>query len=159
MVYTGHTAVNRLVAAHNSDLLSPNLRSRAIFVAISIVKSETRDVELYAQLLSSITVPVDAQAYDGVSGITTEQDGTSDGAWVEETEEAVQKEETKLHAEMRNYSTNLIKESIRVSEYLVLIIAIRSCFLNHNANTAYPSHASRASKTLRSVGCRHSLLH
>jgi hypothetical protein len=47
----------------------------------------------------------------------SQQDGTlaGDTAWVDETELKNSKERNKLEAELRTYTSNMIKESIRVS--------------------------------------------
>lgn len=53
-----------------------------------------------------------------------QQDGTltGDSAWVEETELKNAKERNKLEAELKTYTSNMIKESIRVRPTVIISI-------------------------------------
>jgi len=64
----------------------------------------------------SSTGPLGEIEYDGEFGdLKREISGKLDDDWLSLTSQRVKKEADKLEAEMRNYSVNLIKESIRVS--------------------------------------------
>lgn len=58
----------------------------------------------------------------GVSaGTSLEAKGERDDDWFQTTADKARREDEKLEAEMRNYSINLIKESIRVSNRWFLL--------------------------------------
>ncbi|KAJ9119602.1 hypothetical protein QFC22_003311 [Naganishia vaughanmartiniae] len=137
--YTGRTAILRLLEVAKSAT-TKQLRRRAFLLAIGIIKSETLDFELYDNVLAHMTsletsdagevamdegVQVDTPAndladevmeVDGMGGSVEtrlEAKGQRDDDWYQKTAEKARREHEKLEAEMRNYSINLIKESIR----------------------------------------------
>jgi hypothetical protein len=139
-MFSGRTAILRLLEVAK---LAPTkqLQRHALLLAISIIKSETLDFELYDTVLAHLTtlaavgdvvtdegIQVEAPANDlsdevmdvdgmGVSVETgLEAQGQRDDDWFQRTAEKARREDEKLEAEMRNYSINLIKESIRVSD-------------------------------------------
>lgn len=89
----------------------PQLAGPALKLSARIYRESTRDTSGY---ISTI------HAYHNLD--ISQQDGTlsGDSAWVEEMELRNAKEKNKLEAELRTYSSNMIKESIRVSLSLIL---------------------------------------
>ncbi|KAJ9094456.1 hypothetical protein QFC21_005995 [Naganishia friedmannii] len=137
--YTGRTAILRLLEVAKAAPTN-QLRRHAFLLAISIIKSETLDFELYDTVLAHLTslgtsaagemaidegIQVETTTCDvadegmevdgmGVSIETgLEAKGQRDDDWFQKTAEKARREDEKLEAEMRNYSINLIKESIR----------------------------------------------
>ncbi|KAJ9104246.1 hypothetical protein QFC19_004063 [Naganishia cerealis] len=134
--YTGRTAILRLLEVAKGR----QWRRHALLQAISIIKSDTLDYDLYdivfAQLASvgnstgtqvevdeGVQVdpapndPTDEGMEVDTTGISVETSleakGERDDEWYQMTVEKARREGEKLEAEMRNYSINLIKESIR----------------------------------------------
>ncbi|KAJ9127550.1 hypothetical protein QFC24_000959 [Naganishia onofrii] len=160
--YTGRTAILRLLEVAK---LAPTkqLQRHALLLAISIIKSETLDFELYDTVLAHLTtlgtsavgdvmtdegIQVEAPANDlsdevmdvdgmGVSVETgLEAQGQRDDDWFQRTAEKARREDEKLEAEMRNYSINLIKESIRQT-LLAMARHQRKCGDNQAALKTY----------------------
>lgn len=131
-ITTGRTAVTRLLAVAKYAPVK-GVRLRALLLAIRLVKTVTLDYELYTNLLEDLghyrssssetagkvgplPMTLDGiEVAEGLSDLGAEINGRSDEAWLSSTAQKVKKQDDKLEAEMRNYSVNLIKESIRVS--------------------------------------------
>lgn len=127
----GRTAITRLLAVSKYDSVAGS-RLRSLLLAIRQVKAVTLDYELYGTLLEELrpyrtqnvgepetgTLPRtlnDIDVLEGMADLEAEAAGRIDEAWLATTAQQVKKQDDKLEAEMRNYSVNLIKESIRVS--------------------------------------------
>lgn len=125
----GRTAITRLIHVSKCGS-SDSIRLKALLIAIRRVKADTLDYELYGNLVDELTSYRRSQhssselSSDGLGGfefegefddIRREISGKLDDDWLSLTSQRVKKEADKLEAEMRNYSVNLIKESIRVS--------------------------------------------
>jgi hypothetical protein len=133
----GRTAITRLI--HVSKYGSSNdIRLKALLIAIRRVKADTLDYELYGNLVDELTSWRKSQQgtsetspeslggfeFDGeFDDLRREISGKLDDDWLSLTSQRVKKEADKLEAEMRNYSVNLIKESIRVR----CVRPIKSC--------------------------------
>ena len=73
-----------------------------------------RDTGLYIQLAQVYDQAVMAAGPEG--GLVPRQElAPHDQRWVDETNRRNQEERTKLELELKNYQSNLIRESIRVS--------------------------------------------
>ncbi|KAG7528471.1 hypothetical protein FFLO_06125 [Filobasidium floriforme] len=131
--YTGRTAITRLLAVSKYDSVAGS-RLRALLLAIRQVKAVTLDYELYGTLLEELrpyrtqnvgeaetgTLPRtlnDIDVLEGMADLEAEVAGRIDEAWLATTAQQVKKQDDKLEAEMRNYSVNLIKESIRLTHH------------------------------------------
>ncbi|KAJ7845916.1 G protein pathway suppressor 1 [Mycena leptocephala] len=105
--YTGRTAVDRLVHIIST---CPSLAPEAFQLAVQHIH-QSRDPSLYQQVMS---------AYDQVSGVSetplpSALDLASlDTRWADETMAKNQAERSKLEVELKTYSNNMIKESIRM---------------------------------------------
>jgi len=128
----GRTAITRLlvIAKHAQHR---GARLRALLLAIQRVKTATLDFELYGNLMEDLNsyrqghggLAEDSGSFpqvldginvmEGLSDLEVESSGRIDEEWLSSTTQQVKKLDDKLEAEMRNYSVNLIKESIRVS--------------------------------------------
>lgn len=105
--YHGRTRIQRLLFLASQ---SPALRRPCSEAALSLITSSTKDVHAYHQALAiRNTSPHHDQA-----ALPREQRLPADTAWVESTERSNRAESQKLDLELRNYTNNLIKESIRV---------------------------------------------
>lgn len=101
-------------------------------MAVDRVKADTLEVDLYFNLLNKLkssSSPHDGNGaqpqrdaiFDSLDE-DVEMDGEdADTAWVAEARTSSRREADKLEAEMRNYSVNLIKESIRVGDAWILL--------------------------------------
>jgi hypothetical protein len=128
--FPGRTAITRLLTVVKNERIA-TLRLRALLLAIRCVKRDTLDYELYGNLVEDLNGYRQRGETEGGSGMEVldgeliaredfpdlhhEVCGRLDDGWLSSTSQTVKKEEDKLEAEMRNYSVNLIKESIRVS--------------------------------------------
>ncbi|KAJ7151400.1 26S proteasome subunit RPN7-domain-containing protein [Mycena crocata] len=105
--YTGRTAVDRLIHIIST---CPSLAAEAFQLAVQQIH-QSRDPSLYQQVMS---------AYDQISGATdvplpSSMDLASlDTRWADETMAKNQAERSKLEVELKTYSNNMIKESIRM---------------------------------------------
>jgi COP9 signalosome complex subunit 1 len=108
--YSGRTLVDRLLFLIPQ---CPSLVSQAIAVAEENIK-RMRDINLYAQLMT---------AYDQACTAAPPEDPLPpfsevvemDQAWIEETNRKNMEDRAKLEVELKTYTSNMIKESIRVS--------------------------------------------
>lgn len=104
--------------------VSPALAAQALTLALAEIERSTLDVNLYetayhmyTQSLAAIengtnTSPVAVAWYDSVRGQSRVQLNQS---WIDHAKNEAQSTMDKLEVELKGYSTNLIKESIRVS--------------------------------------------
>ncbi|KAJ6590942.1 26S proteasome subunit RPN7-domain-containing protein [Mycena vulgaris] len=105
--YTGRTAVDRLI---HIIATCPALAPEAFQLAVQHIH-QSRDPSLYQQVMS---------AYDQISGVSdaplpSAMDLASlDTRWADETMAKNQAERSKLEVELKTYSNNMIKESIRM---------------------------------------------
>ena len=83
----------------------PQLAGPALKLTAKIYRETTRDTGGYIQAI---------QAYNGLD--IAQQDGTllGDTTWIDEMELKNAKDKNKLEAELKTYTSNMIKESIRV---------------------------------------------
>ena len=105
----GRTVVDRLIHIIQS---CPTLAPQAFGIAIEHVQ-RLRDTSLYNQLIATYE-----QVFTAVSSespIPTWQEFHQyDQRWVEETNRRNSEEKAKLEVELKTYTSNMIKESIRV---------------------------------------------
>jgi len=105
---TGHTVVDRLI---HIVLSCPSLAPEAFQLCVQYIH-QSRDPSLYQNLL---------QAYDQVASCTeislpNPMDlAELDTKWADEVLTRNQADRVKLEVELKTYSNNMIKESIRVS--------------------------------------------
>jgi COP9 signalosome complex subunit 1 len=92
-----NAAVRLLFIARNA----PRLHDRAIQLASELVL-KTKDVKLYGDILSEANSPHSSHHL------------TPNHKWVEETTHRNTSEKDRLEVDLKTYTTNLIKESIRV---------------------------------------------
>jgi hypothetical protein len=122
---SGRTAITRLVAV-SRWASSDSTRFKAAVLALAKVKKETSDVESYRSIFedvkavdnhdrSAVMIEMTNHSSDNKE-IEREINGQLDDDWIDASSMHVRKENEKLEAEMRNYTVNLIKESIRVSD-------------------------------------------
>ncbi|ORY82347.1 26S proteasome subunit RPN7-domain-containing protein [Leucosporidium creatinivorum] len=117
--YEGRSKINRLLYIANS---APALAGPALTQALSTIKETTLDVSLYEQAfhlyrqtISAIqagenTSPLAVAWYESVKG----NEVGLDRVWMEAARKEGQSTMDKLEVELKGYSTNLIKESIRM---------------------------------------------
>ena len=86
--------------------VAPSLAVQALTIASRQVKTG-RDVSLYQAILGQLA-------------IATEQDQEIDRAWIDKTTAQNAADKDKLETELKMYTGNMIKESVRVSPFLVL---------------------------------------
>ena len=108
--YTGRTLVDRLL------FLIPQCPSLAVQAAQLVAENlkQMRDISLYTTLM---------HVYDQASHIASPEEPLPpfaevvniDQAWIEEMTKKNQEEKSKLEVELKTYTSNMIKESIRVS--------------------------------------------
>ncbi|KAJ7253017.1 26S proteasome subunit RPN7-domain-containing protein [Mycena haematopus] len=105
--YTGRTAIDRLIHIIST---CPQLAPEAFQLAVQQIH-QSRDPSLYQQVMS---------AYDTISGLseTTLPSAMDlaqlDTRWADEIMAKNQAERSKLEVELKTYSNNMIKESIRM---------------------------------------------
>lgn len=116
----GRNKVTRLLFIAQS---APALAGPALTLALAEIQRSTLDVVLYEeafhmyrQTMSALesgenTSPVAAAWYESVKG----KQVPLDRAWIEHARKEGQSTMDKLEVELKGYSTNLIKESIRVN--------------------------------------------
>jgi COP9 signalosome complex subunit 1 len=99
-VRTGRTAVDRLI---HIVATCPSIASQAFHLAVQYIH-QLRDPSLYQTALS---------VYEQCSE-TPEAHDALDPNWIEETMSNNQRDRMKLEVELKAYTNNMIKESIRV---------------------------------------------
>lgn len=129
----GRALITRLCHIPNVILSQPNpsphalkLARAAALRAIPLVKDSTWDQATYLKLVSQVDhtlhpekIPGTDDAMDVDAGYGkkgTEAEGRPDAVWVEETRAKEEAENNRLSVELNGYLSNLIKESIRVSQ-------------------------------------------
>ncbi|PFH47607.1 hypothetical protein AMATHDRAFT_67484 [Amanita thiersii Skay4041] len=106
--YTGRTAIDRLI---HIVRICPSVAPEAFQLAVNRIK-RSRDPSLFQALVT---------AYDQMNGNAGRQMPSSmslggiEPSWMEETNAKNQAERTKLEVELKTYSNNMIKESIRMA--------------------------------------------
>jgi COP9 signalosome complex subunit 1 len=100
-VHTGRTAVDRLV---HIVATCPSIASQAFHLAVQYIH-QLRDPGLYQTALS---------VYEQCSETPDAHDAL-DPNWIEETMSNNQRDRVKLEVELKAYTNNMIKESIRVT--------------------------------------------
>ncbi|OLL24403.1 COP9 signalosome complex subunit 1 [Neolecta irregularis DAH-3] len=96
--YTGRTRITRLLFIEEA---CPSLRPEALTLVVELIKADTYDVILYKSCIAKL------QSLD--------PSVQCDHKWVDETSRYVRNQTEKLEAELKQYKTNLIKESIRIA--------------------------------------------
>lgn len=104
----GRTRIQRLLFLASQ---SPALRKPCSEAALHLITSSTKDVNAYHQALALRNTT----AHHDQAALPRDQRLPADTAWIESTERSNRAESQKLDLELRNYTNNLIKESIRVS--------------------------------------------
>jgi COP9 signalosome complex subunit 1 len=92
--------------------VAPSLAVQALTIASRRVKSG-RDVSLYQAILGQLAT-------------ATDQDQEIDRAWIDKTTAQNAADKDKLETELKMYTGNMIKESVRVSPSLILGESMRS---------------------------------
>ncbi|KAH8827133.1 26S proteasome subunit RPN7-domain-containing protein [Flagelloscypha sp. PMI_526] len=106
--YEGRTAIDRLIHIIS---ICPTLAPQAFQLALGLIQ-QSRDPAIYQQLL---------QTYDQLTtaGELKLPPSTSfpalQSTWIDETVQKNQQERSKLEVELKQYSNNLIKESVRMA--------------------------------------------
>ncbi|KAK0528440.1 hypothetical protein OC834_004051 [Tilletia horrida] len=106
--YQGRTKIQRLmyIAAH-----CPQLRKPTAEAAAELYKSLTADASAYQQaMLLRNTNPDAAQSL-----LPADQRAPVDSSWIKQTQERARQKTERLELELRQYTNNLIKESIRMA--------------------------------------------
>lgn len=105
---------------------SPSLCGPALTLALAAIKQLTLDTNLYQEVFQMYRQHVNAIEggreqdptavawYESVKG----SEVPLDRAWLEQAKKDAQSGKEKLEVELRGYTTNLIKESIRVRRFL-----------------------------------------
>ncbi|GAA5879508.1 hypothetical protein JCM16303_003229 [Sporobolomyces ruberrimus] len=117
--WEGRSKVNRLIFVAHS---SPSLCGPALTLALAAIKQLTLDTQLYQDVYHSYRQHISAIEsgseqdptavawYNSVKG----NEATLDRTWLEQAKKDAQSGKDKLEVELRGYTTNLIKESIRM---------------------------------------------
>jgi COP9 signalosome complex subunit 1 len=113
-----------LFVAHSS----PSLAGPALSLALSAIKQVTLDTQLYQDVFhlyrqhigaiesGSEQDPTAVAWYNSVKGNEISLDRT----WLEQAKKDAQSGKEKLEVELRGYTTNMIKESIRVRFHIFI---------------------------------------
>ncbi|MCO5576896.1 hypothetical protein L7F22_030717 [Adiantum nelumboides] len=104
----GRTRIQRLLFLASQ---SPALRKPCSEAALHLITSSTKDVNAYHQALALRNTT----AHHDQAALPRDQRLPADTAWIESTERSNRAESQKLDLELRNYTNNLIKESIRMA--------------------------------------------
>ncbi|KAJ7628348.1 26S proteasome subunit RPN7-domain-containing protein [Roridomyces roridus] len=107
--YTGRTAVDRLIHIIS---VCPPLAPEAFQLAVQQIH-QSRDPSLYQQVLSAYEQVVAAAAGENPLPSSMEL-APLDTRWADETMTKNQAERSKLEVELKTYTNNMIKESIRM---------------------------------------------
>ncbi|KAJ7058005.1 26S proteasome subunit RPN7-domain-containing protein [Mycena amicta] len=111
--YTGRTVVDRLVHIISS---APSLAPEAFQLAVQHIH-KLRDPSLYQQVLSAYELVAAADythVYPSLALPPSSELAVLDTKWADETMAKNQAERSKLEVELKTYSNNMIKESIRM---------------------------------------------
>nr|KIR47016.1 COP9 signalosome complex subunit 1 [Cryptococcus bacillisporus CA1280] len=153
--YKGRALITRYTHLVNTCVAYPSppaseLAKTALLKLIPLVKSSTWDINTYlwaVSVLFTIVHPgqtwkvseemeMDKEEDDegGITKITSrgippgegkEEDGFPDERWITETRDTVAKEVSRLDVELRSYMSNLIKESIRLTQLAFAELAFK----------------------------------
>ncbi|GAA5853569.1 hypothetical protein JCM5353_007785 [Sporobolomyces roseus] len=117
--WEGKSKINRLLYVSNS---SPSLCGAALALALSSIKQLTLDIQLYQEVfhlyrqhISQIEAgteqdPTAVNWYNATKGNQVQLDRN----WLDQAKKDAQSGKEKLEVELKGYTTNLIKESIRM---------------------------------------------
>ncbi|WVQ75266.1 hypothetical protein IAR50_004879 [Cryptococcus sp. DSM 104548] len=147
-----------LMSVHHSSPQFTLLAHAALLRLIPLIKSTTWDIDIYYWAVSTLysvlnpgkqwktndaVMEVDGSDEDGTGigrsglymklippGKGKEEEGFPDEKWVEDTREAYHKEYTRLDVELRGYVSNLIKESIRLTQLALAQLALKAGNIN-----------------------------
>lgn len=126
---TGRSKINRLLYVSNS---SPSLCGAALALALTSIKQLTLDIQLYQEVfhlyrqhISAIESgseqdPTAVSWYDATKGNQVQLDRN----WLDQAKKDAQSGKEKLEVELKGYTTNLIKESIRVGSHFLELTSI-----------------------------------
>lgn len=106
----GRTAVDRL--AHIISL-SPSIAPQAFALAAQHIQ-QGRDPGLYTNIIFAYEATSQSAQASGATLPQWQEIAPLDQKWVDETNSRNQAERSKLEVELKTYSNNMIKESIRV---------------------------------------------
>ncbi|TFK52824.1 PCI-domain-containing protein [Heliocybe sulcata] len=106
--YTGRVAVDRLVHIIS---LAPSIAPQALQLALRHIQS-LRDPALYQVVLAAYE---QAASHGSVQLPAADDVATINQRWVDETNTKNQSERMKLEVELKTYTNNMIKESIRMA--------------------------------------------
>ena len=108
--HAGRTVVDRLIYIIP---YCPGIAAQAFLLALEQIRT-MRDITLYTALLQVYDQTV--MTFGVENGLVPRQElAQTDQRWIEETGRRNQEERAKLEVELKNYQSNLIRESIRVS--------------------------------------------
>ena len=123
--------IGQLIRVPSSPSLRPvpqpllSLMTTALRRLIKVLKETSMDHKSYLEaesILDAILHPSSDQSMD-MDAAGGDQDGVPDMVWVESTVQNEKKQTTTLDVELRGYTSNLIKESIRVSTTMSPLIS------------------------------------
>ncbi|OWZ44948.1 COP9 signalosome complex subunit 1 [Cryptococcus neoformans c45] len=153
--YKGRALITRYTHLVNTCVAYPSpsaseLAKTALLKLIPLVKSSTWDINTYLWSVSvlftivhpgqrwkaaeEMEVDRDDEEEGGITKITSrgtppgegkEEDGFPDERWINETRDTVAKEVSRLDVELRGYMSNLIKESIRLTQLAFAELAFK----------------------------------
>ncbi|KAH6877424.1 G protein pathway suppressor 1 [Coprinopsis sp. MPI-PUGE-AT-0042] len=110
--YTGRTAIERLI---HIILTCPSIAPEAFQLAVQHIH-QSRDPSLYQNLLSAYEQSASNSNATGGPGLPNPHDlAQLDTKWMDEAIARNQSERTKLEVELKTYTNNMIKESIRMA--------------------------------------------
>ncbi|KAI0299370.1 G protein pathway suppressor 1 [Multifurca ochricompacta] len=111
--YSGRAGLDRLI---NTISLSPTLAPQALTRSLQLlVEPAQRDTDLYKTILSAYEGASSRPGYNLPSLDELLPDHTPYLDWIEETNERNSAERRKLEVELKTYTGNMIKESIRMA--------------------------------------------
>ncbi|EGO01318.1 hypothetical protein SERLA73DRAFT_179480 [Serpula lacrymans var. lacrymans S7.3] len=105
--YTGRTAVDRLLLVIST---CPTIAPQALKLALTHIQ-QLRDPALYQSAIATYEY---LASIPGVNVPPTSEIDSMRSSWMDETVKKNQAERTKLEVELKTYSNNMIKESIRM---------------------------------------------
>lgn len=108
---TGRSAVQRLMAIANA---CPSLAQPALARAVKVLH-ESREPQLYINAIGM---------HNSLPGVSSADQITADQKWIDDVQSQNASERNKLEVELKTYTSNMIKESIRVSSMLATMASI-----------------------------------
>lgn len=94
----------------------PALAADAYALAATTIMSSTLDTRMYAEAVDGYNNALTQSLNQGAPAVKGKQKMALDHRWIEETRRTADATTDRLEVELKNYQTNLIKESIRVRE-------------------------------------------